>query len=251
MKKTLIFLLLFRSVLASPIGNPADPAVLEEGFWIPDHCWSSLRTGVTGDFLFAKRLRPCHRLHDLMIYRPELNWRLAVADVGWNIRERFDIHLLAGPVSSVDFQWRQAGSAYVASGNQGLFWGASSKLIVLDVKDTTVGFDFHGGGIQWIRGPITQNGRAFIESFSSHLYFWQIAGGLSQNIGLFKPYIGAVVNQFASTITFSHPRLRFHDFLQIGAFEGCSLSLGKRVFLNVEARQFFESGLAVSGEIRF
>lgn len=237
--------------MAAPIGNPADPSVLEEGFWIADRCWSSLRAGVTGDLLFLKRLRPCHRMHHLGICQPEMNWQLAVSDIGWNIQERFNFHFLVGPVASIGYQWRQHAVAYAATSSRGLFWGASSKLILLEAKDTTVGIDCCGGGIDWMRGPIVQNGSLLSQHFFSRLYFWQIAGGLSQNVGAFKPYAVGVVNQFSSTIRSSLPRMRFHNLLRLGIFEGCTVSLGTKVFLNIEARQFFESGLALTGEFRF
>ena len=202
--------------------------------------------------MLLKRLQPCRLSKGLGISRPEMKWRLAVSDIGWNIRERFDLHFLAGPIAYLQFQWLQGGHEYTANSDQGLFWGASSKVVVLEVKDTTLGVDFHGGGIEWMRGPFMQNGEPFSKDFSSRLYFWQIAAGLSQNAGMFRPYAGAALNQLTCIF---HPsdekKRRFHDLLKVGIYEGCTLTLGSRVFLNIEARQIFESGLAIAGELRF
>ena len=90
------------SLAAAPIGNPADPAVLEEGFWISDRCWSSLRFGLSGDFLAQKRLRPDPSCSDLGIGESEIGWKAAVCDIGWNMRERFEIRAFTGPAAAAD-----------------------------------------------------------------------------------------------------------------------------------------------------
>jgi hypothetical protein len=252
LRKTIPLLLFCSSAWAAPIGNPADPSVLEEGFRIPDRCWSSLRAGMAGDFMLLKRLRPSHVSKGLGISRPEMSWRLGLCDIGWNIRERFDLHVLAGPVAFVDMRWRQDGFAYQANSGRGLFWGGSSKVIILEVENTTVGVDFHGGGIEWMKGPLLKNGAPFPKSFSSRLYYWQLAGGLSQDAGAFHPYAGAAVNHFF-TIFRAPPmkRMRLRDLMAVGMYEGCTLSFGTKIYLNIEARQFFESGLSIAGELRF
>ena len=84
------------------------------------------------------------------------------------------------------------------------------------------------------------------------MYFWQLAAGFSKNLGPLRPYIGAVTSHLVYVLNPSGSRhIRFHDLLAAGAVEGCTLSFGSRIFLNIEARQFFESGVSVSGEIRF
>lgn len=253
-KKLLRFPAIFASSAlgASLIGNPADPALLEEGVWIPDSSWASLRAGISGDLLFEKRMRPCRYSSGLGVAKSEMSWKLACWDLGWNIKERFDLHLLAGPAASVKLKWQQGGAAYDALGDRGLFWGASSKLVLLEVQDTALGVDFHGGGIQWVEGPLLKNGVPESGTFSSRLYFWQIGAGLSQNLGALKPYIGAATSRLVYVLSpGSGKRMRFHDLLAVGTFEGCTLSLGSSVFLSVEARQIFESGVSLSGEIRF
>jgi hypothetical protein len=249
MKKLLPFLAILgfnlHFLTASMVGNLADPALLEEGLWISDLSWSNLRLGMSGDIVFDKRMRSSRETRG--ISHPELNWQLFVTDLGWNVKERFDLHLLVGPVTKVNMCWRREGALTEASGNQGLFWGASSKLILLEVEDTTLGVDFHGGGIAWIKGALVQNGLPLPKSFSSNLHFWQIAAGLSQHIGSFRPYVGGVVDHLVYHIE----NLRFKNLVAVGLVEGCSFSFGSCIFLNLEVRQFFESGLSLSGELRF
>jgi hypothetical protein len=227
---------------ASLIGNPSSPAVLQEGWWIPDTCWSSLRIGVAGDFLLSKRMRPCHRSAHRGLSHAQLNWQVTAVDVGWDIRERFDLDLFLGPAPEVELHWKKGR----ADGNGGIFWGGSAKLILVEIEDTTLGLDVHGGGTYGIAGMLSD------QQFDARLRFWQAALGCSQNFRLFKPYVGAAFNHLFMIV---HPKkskkLRFHDVLAIGMYEGFSFNLGTRVFLNFEARQFFETGLSVSGEMRF
>lgn len=117
MKKRLLFLAIlgfnFHSLSASSVGNFADPAVLEEGFWIPDCSWASIRLGIGEDFLFDKRMSSS---------QGRLAWQLFTCDVGWNVRERWDLHLLVGPVTAVNLFWKTHGTLYETTGDQGIFW---------------------------------------------------------------------------------------------------------------------------------
>jgi|GEM_PF-1175100 len=246
----LFSLLLFQKVEASFVGCPANPSTLEEGFFISDRCWSSIHAAISGDVLFNKRLKPC-RSSGHGISHSEMNWSLAACDFGWDIRERASFHLLAGPAIATTIRWRQENEAITASSSQGAFWGASAKLIVLEIKDTALGVDFHGGGIEWMHGPLTVN-QTSASTFSSRMYFWQIAAGLSQNAGIFRPYAAGVVDRTVSIVRpHQLKKRRFHDLVHTGIVEGCSFTVGSRILLNVEARQFFESGITLSGEVRF
>lgn len=240
------------SLCAAQVGNPADPALLEEGFWISDTRFSSLRAGISGDVLLSKRLRTCRMSSGRGISRPELSWTLAYADLGWNIRERFDLHLLGGPVGSAALTWQQTGSLYKAKGDSALFCGASAKLILLEIEDTTLGVDGLLGALFNVEGPLLMNETPLASSFTGRLEFWQVGVGLSQHIGVFRPYLGSAVNQLKYKIRSSGIKtLRFHDLLQVGMYEGCTFTLGTRAFLNLEARQLFETGVSLSGELRF
>ena len=245
-------LLLFRMAGASFVGSPASPAILEEGFFISDRCWSNIQAAVSGDFLFNKRLRTCRTSQGLGINHTEMSWTLAVCDVAWDIRERFSIHLLAGPAASVKFEWQQSKAALHMSSSRGMFWGGCAKLILLEMQDTTLGVDFQGGGIDWMQGSVSMNGVSLSEKFYSRLYFWQLAAGLSSKVDIFRPYAGVAINQMDCIIRSAlFKKLRFHDLVEVGMYEGCSIIVNPKSSLSVEARQFFEWGLVLSGEIRF
>jgi hypothetical protein len=250
--KIIVLLFLPLNLFANWIGNPADPALLDEGFWIPDTSCSSARLGMSGDCLLSKRLKASPESSKLGISRPEMNWQLMACDMGWNVKERLDLHVLVGPLAKLNLSWFQKGVFYEALGSRGVYWGSSSKLVLLDVQDTVLGVDARIGGVQWIKGTLLANGALFRENSSMRLYFWQVGAGLSQNLGALKPYFGAVMQQLVTVMhTSGFKHVRLNNLILVGMYEGCSVSLGSRVFLNLEARQFFESGVSVSGEVRF
>ena len=124
----------FSGVIAAPVGNPSSPAVLEEGFFISAPRWFCMKGGISGEILLNKRLTASSESQHLGISNPEVNWKLAICDIGWALHERIDLHVLAGPVGASNLHWQQKGASYNASADQGLFWGSSANVILFDVE---------------------------------------------------------------------------------------------------------------------
>src|SRR5438552_290534 len=61
MKKSWICTLLFivNAIYASPVGNPASPQLLQDGYFIPCDSWVSLRFGYEGDFVGDEQMNQC------------------------------------------------------------------------------------------------------------------------------------------------------------------------------------------------
>ncbi len=109
-------------------------------------------------------------------------------DIGWNMRERFEIRAFTGPAAAADLCWRHLAVLYEANGLDGILWGGAAKLVLLEIQDTTFGLDIKGGGIDGvIEGPLVENGKVLPGGFSGSVRFWQIAPGISQNIGPLRP----------------------------------------------------------------
>lgn len=256
MRKTTLFicLIFWIPVYATFVGNPSSPAILEEGFFIPDRCWSNIRAGLIADFLFEKRLCPCGVSKHRGIHRPYMRGSTIVGLMGWNIRERFDLQLLVGPILRECQKWQQEGVAYRAKSHSGLWGGARANLILLEIRDTTLGVNGQVGGTDWMKGSLTQSKADLHQPCTNRFYFWQIAAGLSQQMVLFRPYAGGVVNHTISIIrsrAVPKHKIRLCDLVQTGLYEGCTFNLGTRIFLNVEARQFCETSFTASFEARF
>ncbi len=241
-----IFIILYSlSLIAAPIGNPSVPAILEEGFFICDTSWCNFQWGVTGDWLMQQRYKK------LALHRIELAGSTETGFVTWNISERLNLEMDLG-TGQFSWKWQQKDVAILGQLWGGLLWSGSAKLIVFEIRDTSLAADVHAGGWDFMEGHATSNGIPEGGTVHGKLRYWQAAVALSQKIALFFPYIGVAVNQsrlkikgLESTVGWLNCR---HS---IGPFLGVTLSQGDDIALNVEWRSNFEQGVAISGQIRF
>lgn len=237
-------------LFSAPIGNPSLPALLEEGFFISDHSWSNPQSGVGGDSLLLKRFRPCHSVHSA-IRQMRVSGCSAMGNATWNIRERLGIQVDLG---SGQFQWRweEEGKNIAGQIDGGLIWSGDAKMVLLEMRDTSLGVALRAGGWDWMSGPASVNGSPLQKMAHSQLRYWQVGAALTQKISCFAPYLGAVVNRSRLKISrLSVGSGRFHARHQVGLFGGCSLTTGARFLLNLEWRGWFEQGVALSAQVRF
>ncbi|MES2273002.1 MAG: hypothetical protein V4487_02285 [Chlamydiota bacterium] len=229
----LIALLPFFSLFGAFIGNPSMPALLEEGFFISDRCWSNPQVGFSYDFLLQKTLRPCH--HCSSSKESKIWGNSQVGEIIWNIRERFNLGARLGSARA-EWQWMQQGQKF--GGRGGVFlWSGDAKLILLEVKDTSFATDVSGGGWDGAR---------------LKLRYWQVNLALTQKFRFFAPYLGCSFNQTRVNICSSSAGLaRFFSKRIAGPFIGCSVSNGAYVLLNGEWRGWFEEGVTLSAQVRF
>lgn len=249
----LYFLLLlpFFSLFSAPIGNPSSPALLEEGFFISDQFWSNVQVGITGDYLWQKKLRTCHKAKAPRIHHAQIQGPSEVADLTWNIRERFNLqaHLGAG---QCQWKWNQDNGMIHGQSHNGLLWSGSAKLIILEIQDTSLAFDGQAGGWDFMKGHSNLNGTPILGTNKLKLRFWQAGAALTQKIGLFAPYIGCLANQTRFKISHLSTGLaELHSQIVLGPFVGCTISNGSKFLLNIEWRGWFEEGLSLSGQFRF
>lgn len=116
MKKLLLFLAISASNWAAPIGNPASPTILEQGFFIPDTVWCQPRVSYLFDYTQVKFKNHTHRS--------------SISQLGaltWSIRERFDVSCILG-------------------GGRDFIWYGEGKLILLEIKDTIFSIFGEAGG---------------------------------------------------------------------------------------------------------
>lgn len=251
-KLALAIALFFSSLLfPSPLGNPALPSLLQEGFFIPDRCWSNPQLGFIGDFLIQKRLRPCRQSENLGLHKASLSGLSEIGVIAWSIRERFNFQIDLGS-GQFNWQWKQIDRNVSGQSKGGLIWNGDGKLIILEVKDTTFAIDAQAGGWDWMRGSATSNGIALSKKTRSKLRYWQVGIAVTQKISLFSPYLGITVNRTRFKVTqLITGNGHMHSRHYLGPFGGCSMSNGNDFLINVEWRSLFEEGLSLSAQIRF
>ncbi len=245
--KHFFFLSFFASsvLYSAPIGNPTLPSLLQEGFVVPDKCWSNPQCGFVGDYLVQKRF------YSSDLHKPFLSGTSEVGTVAWSVRERLNIQLGLGS-GQFSWGWQQSGKMIQGNSRGGLLWGGDAKLIIFGVRDTIFAIDAQAGGWDWMDGSSSVNGRAGSGNARSLLRYWQVGVAFTQNISLFSPYLGIAVNRTRFKVSrLSSGSVWMHARHDIGPFGGCSISNGNRLLLNLEWRGWFEEGVSATAQLRF
>lgn len=252
MCKILPILAFSLALTAAPIGNPSAPSLLEEGFWIPDISWANLQFGFIEDRLFQERFCPRTSSLSLGLTRASISGYSQIGTLAWNIAERLNLQIEAG---SGQYKWRwqqKPAVSIIGSMWGGAIWSGSAKLIVFEIKDTTLAADAHAGGWDWMTGYAAANGAPLATKVQSEMRYWQFGAALSQKISIFVPYAGVAANRTRLKISKLESGIGWlRSRHTIGPFVGCTFTKGTDIALNVEWRGGFEQGAAVSGQIRF
>lgn len=246
-KRSIILALLIHSIQALPIGNPADPSILEEGFFIPDTIWSQPRVGYIQDFLFSCKLR--NQTSD--VKHSWVKGRAELFTVTWSILDRLNLDLILGTGKNT-FHFQNGNFASRVKVQSGLVWGGMGKFVLFEVKDTTLSLFGMGGGYNWMKGTMffTQNGSR--KQTVASMKFWQAGMAVTQKLGFFFPYLGVAFFQSSWDLASKNERLfYFEEKHSLGPFLGCSLTNGSKFLINVEGRCWFENGCSISAEVRF
>lgn len=236
MKKRFLFLASFlfnNSLFSFATGNPAAPALLEEGLWIPDTNWSNPQAGGEGDYLFNKKFSSEEVDHVSAFGSSQQGF------VNWTLFERFSAQAFLG-TGDYTWQWQEEGELFRGVFRNGFLWRVDGKLILFEVRDTSFALDGQVGG--WGSG---QKGNR------ASWTYWQASFAITQNMSFFAPYLGVGVNQTEAKVESGLQTFYFQSSHSFGVFGGGSFVFGRRFSLNVEWRQGFEQGLSVSGQARF
>lgn len=204
------------------MGNPASPALLQRGLFIPDTTWCQPRSSLLGDWVLS------HSLNGTGVRKAHLSNTAAVGAVTWSIAERFDVSILLGEAQG-HVKWVEKDQKF----NSALVWGGAGKLILLEIKDTLLSAFGSAGG--WNESHLKMR-------------YWQVGAALTQHMKYVAPYIGVAVLRSRYTLENS---AYFHQRRPVGSFLGCSFTNGTNFSFNAEYRAIFENGVSLSGEVRF
>lgn len=186
------------------------------------------------------------------LHRAELKGKSQVGNITWNIAERLNIQIELGS-GRYYWQWKQVENTAVSGQlSDGMIWNGSAKLVIFEIKDTSLAADVHAGGWDWMRGHATLNGIPLHTTVESEMRYWQVAAALCQKLHFFLPYAGVAANRARLKIRKLESGIGWlRSRHTIGPFLGCTLSKGTDISLNIEWRGGFEQGTALSGQLRF
>jgi len=229
---------------SAPVTNPASPTLIQEGLFIADTFWCQPRASFSQDFTSTRQL------HSSSAHNITTSSYTSLASATWSIRERFDLSLILGSAENY-FRMYQDNQLLEFRPSGGLIWYGEGKLILLEVRDTILSIFGEAGGWDWMSGPAYVNQRPQKNDANLKMRFWQAGVSLTQQIGLFSPYLGVAVLRSRWKLTEPSQTFRFHQKYTAGPLLGCALCTTSKISLNIEWRGMIENAYTVSGELRF
>ncbi len=246
---------------AAPVGNPAAPQLIEQGFFIPSDCGVSVRAGYEGDFVGDGMMEQYYQGQGRVdCYKQEAS----SGTVTFNILDRIDIYSVLGS-SRTSADWRfedVAGGIHriELETNFDFLWGAGVRGILFTGNGVCIGLGGRYEAAHFYPTWATSDG-AVQSSDGSTLHWreWQIDLDVSYKIDILIPYLGVkYLNAQTKIKGFEIPisasgegNDQFKNRVPVGIVIGCSISSSKYFMLNIEGRLIDEEAVTISGDIRF
>lgn len=247
-------------LLGAPVGCPAAPALIQEGFFISCKSPVDVRAGYEGDFVADARLQQFESGKGRV---DNFSQQTNSGTITLNVKNRWDIFGLCGTSRTcADWRFSQEGDTHRAEVGTlyNVLWGLGSRALLYKSETANLGI---GGRYEqchydqlWLTiDGIDQPG----ESPFLDWRVWQLDFDFGYTIDIFTPYIGLKYSNVRVDIgNFDEPIAdhgngcdAFKNRSPVGVFIGCSLSSGKYFMLNVEGRLIDEEAVTISGDFRF
>ena len=264
MKKNILilsFLCFFSIGYSSPVGNPAFPKVIEEGFIFSPASKFSVRLGYEGNFALDKRFKQqANPFSDINCFTLYLNSGIATI----NFLNRLDLFATYGE-GRIEADWinEEGTNIYYYLEFESKYdeaWSCGTKIIFFEWGKV----NFSAGGRYFIIDPpVARLTREVVshseESAKLELREWQVDVGLSYSTSFLIPYICAKYMKAKAKLSVEDlvissngtNVLNMKNKNSVGMALGCTFSNHKYFMLNAEARLFDEQAFTVSGEFKF
>jgi hypothetical protein len=210
MRFVCFFILFFQSLSAVFVGNPASPALLMRGIFSSDESIVRLKTEAVFDRITRRSLKEEGHIFALQS-------SAGYGGLLLNVWERFEAYLYGG---AGDFKIRSVGRF------QGFTWQGGGRVVLIPIKESLISFDVK----YWMATPFSHD----------HAKGWQVAGGITQQIGFFYPYLGFIVSRLDC-------RLKGRDFKENHSSSilfGASFTSGKYLYATFEGRVVHEKAFS-------
>ncbi len=246
-------LLACSSLQALYVGSPAEPSVIDKGFFIPENFWLSVEAGYQGDLVLNRNLKAYGPL-SASVEGCYMQMDQGVMTLGILNRVQFygsigssKISLSLAPRSGLPTE------VHLTSRNQ-LTWGAGLRALLFSWGD--LGF---GANVCY------QHMNPSIKSISNFVLIafpegtiryteWQGAAGFNYSVDIFNPYIAITYSYVHAAVHSSNqilPLLQLKARQRLGMALGCALSSSKIFDLTLEVRLFGQRAISAAGNIRF
>lgn len=251
----LLLLLLPSALLALYMGNPGEPQMIDQGFFISQDCAVGVKVGYQGDRVLDRLLRAGGKVHGRIDH---FDLQMDQGMVAFNYLDRFEIYGTVGSLRSyfwnspkVDHQRREFETHHACTG------GGGARVLLAQWGNMGMGADvkiqYGRPAIEWI----SVNGTS--HASEAHLTFreWQASLALFHTIDLFTPYLGAKYSNVHAEVNglsravYPSTHFKMYSRRRFGMTLGCTLSQGKKVELFAEAQLIDEQGVTFGGSLKF
>ncbi len=250
-----IFVAVQSIVAALYMGNPAEPEIIDTGFFIPQDSCMGLKIGYQGDWVFDRLLRSFAGSEGKI---DQFETKMDQGVLVLNYIDRFELYGTLGSMRN-HFWYRPKIDKMRREFETNNHWtaGAGAKLLLAQWGNTGLGLDgklqYGKPGIQWI----TVNGVSHSSGANVAYLEWQGSVAVYHTLGLFTPYLGAKysnvhvhVNGLSKTV-YPHSHFEMTNRCRFGMALGCTLSQGKKIDVNIEVQLIDEQALTFGGNIKF
>jgi hypothetical protein len=261
MKKVLIYFFIFITnvIFAAPVGNPLNPEIIDEGFFISPVSWVNFRLGYEGIFVSDARMDKELEKGKIDNFKNDIN----SGSITLNIKNRIDMFGILG-ASRIRSDWRFINSGVMSrieiESKYKFYWATGTKIILFQWHNTALS----AGGRYSCTKPtlsfITSDGIPH-DTTDGQIRFkdWQVDMGIAHEIDIFIPYVGVkysrakakIINSPITIAMNSQNFLKMKNRDRFGVYAGCSLSNSKYFMLTIEARFLDEEAISVVGEMKF
>jgi len=243
-----IFLSAYSVANAAPIGNPAKP-ILEKGD-------TPFKVGTELDFVTERDLD----VSDEDVTVENLNWY--AGKISYALADRVEPYVLLGAANG-EFSEKYSGVDLKYETETAFAWGLGATVLLKEFNNgIRLGIDGRYRQVEPDIDEITLNGVSYspgdagISSLSAEYKEWQVALGISKEIGQFVPYGGIKYNDVEASLkaTISGTTYTTDDINSdgvVGIFVGCDFLPTENLSIGVEGRFIDETAFTVSANYRF
>lgn len=250
-----LFLIALKSLSALTVGNPAEPQIINQGFWIAQDASIGVKVGYEGDRVADRKLRAYGKAHG-RIDTTELSFDQGIFVL--NYLDRVELYGSVGSMNGevshrphLDHKRRK----YQTHG--GWTAGGGGRLLLAQWGQTVIGVDgkvqYGNPGIKWmaVDGNSSNTG--------GHLKYceWQASFAVSYTADWLTPYLGVKYSNVHATIKGISPAIYPHSHFKMlsrdrfGMAVGFTISPGKKFDLFAEVQMIDEQAVSFGGNVRF
>jgi len=243
-----VFCFAYSVAIAAPVGNPAKP-ILEKGD-------TPFKVGTELDFVTERDLD----VSDEDVTVENLNWY--AGKISYALADRVEPYVLLGAANG-EFSEKFSGVDLKYETETAFAWGVGATVLLKEFNNgIRLGLDGRYRQAEPDIDKVTLNGVSYspgdvgISGLSAEYKEWQVALGISKELGQFVPYGGIKYNDVEASLkaTISGTTYTTDDINSdgvVGIFVGCDFLPTKNFSIGVEGRFIDETAFTVSANYRF